>query len=165
VGGVEIHIIPASPAELSALHAEKRSYQTFFMIFGGIFALSALIALWPYNQISRMQWSVFGVCLLFFTGFFLLYLHQLKGVRQNLSDTNSIMYSGWVTRKEELTGSEGGDYRIYIEDRPFDVAALVYHDIHTGDFLAVREWRSTGEYIEHTTDRGYAEALRKRAVA
>ncbi|MFO1472208.1 MAG: hypothetical protein U1F27_14365 [Turneriella sp.] len=158
-------IIEANAAEQAELFAERRSHVVFFLVFGGGFAVAAIVMLWPFKKIDSFHWMVFSVLMAFFALFLAIFLYQLALITKSLSAGKSVMYVGTVTRRQKVERNEGYDYLIWIGDRQFDVAAGAFEEISVGQTLAVREWLKSGQYIEHTLDKRRIAELEKRATA
>lgn len=159
---LHIHLIPINTAEQVSLKSELRSHQIFFAIFGGTFLLASLLSFVFIPFATLIRYSVTGIFFAFFAGFLVLYISQARRISRNLNDGRSLLYSGIITHKEEGLGEDGQFHRLWIGDRAFEVAPFVFSDVNTGQFLAVREWHGSGDYIEHTTDQGYAATLMQR---
>lgn len=158
-------IIPANAAERRELALEKKAQFFFFALFGGGCGLAALITAWPFQGISEYRWIAFSTLCCFFAGFAALFIYQSLSLRKNIANAKSLMYVGHITRKERDDDHEPIDFRIYIEDRPFEVGEEVYEEVNIGDLLAVREWLGSGDYIEHTTDKRRIAELEARAIS
>lgn len=158
-------IIPANAAERQELALEKKAQFFFFALFGGGCGLAALITAWPFHGISEYRWIAFSTLGCFFAAFAALYLYQSWTLRKNIASAKSLAYVGHITRKERDDDQEPINFRIWIEDRPFEVGEEVYEEVSIGDLLAVREWIGSGDYIEHTLNPQRIAELEKRATA
>ncbi len=158
-------IIPANAAERRELATEKKAQFIFFAFFGGGCAVAAIITAWPFRDLSSHRFLAACTLACFFTGFAALYVYQTLRVRKDLSNAKSLMYVGQIMRKERDDDHEPIRFRIWIEERPFEVGEEVYEEVKIGDLLAVREWLGSGDYIEHTLDARRIAELEKRATA
>ncbi len=157
-------IVPASAEERSGLLLEKKAQFFFFALFGGGFGIAAVATAWPFRGLSEYRFIAVCVLLCFFAGFAALYIYQAIGVKKNLANAQTLVYVGRITRKERDDSHEPIDFRIWIEDRAFEVGEDVYDEVRVGDLLAVREWLGSGDYIEHTLDARRIAELEKRAT-
>lgn len=158
-------IIPASEAERLELAIENKAQFFFFALFGGGCAIAAAVTAWPFHGLSEYRIIAVSVLCCFFSAFAALYVYQTLRLKKNIAAAKTLMYVGRITRKERDDEHEPIDFRIWIEDRPFEVGKEVFAEVKIGDLLAVREWLGSGDYIEHTLDERRIAELEKRATA
>lgn len=157
-------IIPASEAERRELAIEGQAQFFFFALFGGGCALAAVITAWPFHGISEYRFIAVCTLCCFFAAFAALYIYQTLRLKRNIATAKTLMYVGRITRKQRDDDHEPNEFKIWIEDRPFDIGEEVYDEVRIGDLLAVREWLGSGDYIEHTLDTRRIADLEKRAT-
>jgi hypothetical protein len=157
-------IIPANAAERRELVTEEKAQFFFFALFGGGCGIAALITAWPFHGLSEYRFIAVSVLCCFFAAFAALYIYQSLRLKKNIAAAKTLMYVGHITRKERDDDHEPIDFRIWIEDRPFEVGEEVFEEVKIGDLLAVREWLGSGDYIEHTLDARRIAELEKRAT-
>ena len=92
--------------------------------------------------------------LAFFAGFAALFIYQSWILRKNIASAKSLMYVGYITRKERDDDHEPIDFRIWIEDRPFEVGEEVFEEVKIGDLLAVRPVVREPAHREARADHG-----------
>lgn len=154
-------IIPADAAEKRELAAEGKSQLLFFILFGGGCSLAAVITAWPFSRIDSFRLMALGVLCSFSGVFAVLFVYQSWRLHRNFSNAKSRMYVGYVTKKDKTNAM---NCKIWIGDRAFEVTEFIVDEVKIGDYLAVREWMGSGDYIEHTLDKKRIEALERRAL-
>jgi len=159
---ITTQLIAISAAEKLSLHAELRAYRLFFALASIIFSSTTCFFAWYFASSAYIRGSLAAIAVLVCILCGVFYWRQRRRIRAIIQDGHSLLYAGDVTHKEELSTDKQRQFRIWIENRAFDVAEFVYGDVKIGDFLAVREWNTTHEYIEHSLDPNYVNIITSR---
>ncbi|MBS0617916.1 MAG: hypothetical protein JSR44_06980 [Spirochaetes bacterium] len=159
---ITTQLIAISANEIKSLLAELRAYRLFFSLAAIIFSSTTFFFAWYFVSAASIRATLSAIAIAACIFCVIFYGRQRRRIRTILSDGYSLLYAGIVTHKEELNTESERQWRLWIDNRAFDVAEFVYGDVTIGDFLSVREWNATHEYIEHSLDPNYVYIVTAR---